>query len=44
MEDALLTCYKRGADPKTCRIWYKLNEGTRIRVRTGADISDYSDV
>ena len=44
IEDALLTCYKRGADPKACRIWYKLNSGTRIRVRTGAGISDYSEV
>ena len=44
MEDALLPYYKRGADPKACRIWYKLNEGTKIRVRTGAGLSDYSDV
>ena len=25
IEDAILTCYERGADPKACRLWYKLN-------------------
>ena len=44
IEDALLTCYKRGADPKACRIWYKLNNRTRIRVKTGAGLSEYSEV
>ena len=25
VEDAVLTCYERGADPKVCQVWYKLN-------------------
>ena len=44
IEDAILTCYKRGADPKACRLWYKINQGTRIRVRTGAGMSQFTDV
>ena len=35
IEDAVLTCIKRGADKKAVRLWYKLNEDTRIKVRTG---------
>ena len=35
IEDAVLTCIKRGADMKATRLWYKLNEDTRIKVRTG---------
>ena len=42
LEDAILTCYSRGADPKACRLWYKLNEDTQIRVRTGAGLTEYS--
>ena len=42
LEDAILTCYNRGADPKACRLWYKLNEDTQIRVRTGAGLTEYS--
>ena len=41
IEDAIITCYRRGADPKAVRLWYKLNQGTRIRVRTGAGLSEY---
>ena len=44
VEDALLTCYKRGADAKACRIWYKLNANTKIRVKTGAGMSLFCDV
>ena len=44
MEDAILTSCKRGADSKACRLWYKMNEGTRIRVRTGAGMSEFTDV
>ena len=40
MEDAMLTCYARGADPKAIRCWYKLNEETVIRVKTGAGLSE----
>ena len=43
LEDATLTCYRRGADLKACRLWYKLNQDTRIQVRTGAGLTDYSE-
>ena len=43
IEDAILTSYKRGADPKACRLWYKINEGTLIRVKTGAGLSKFID-
>lgn len=41
VEDAVLTCIKRGADPKAIRLWYKLNEDTKIRVKTGVVLSEY---
>ena len=44
VEDAIQTCYKRGADPKACRLWYKLNNNTRIRVKTTAGMSNSSEV
>ena len=44
IEDAILTCKKRGADPKAVRLWYKLNESTRIRVKTGSGMSDFTEV
>ena len=44
IEDAVITCWKRKADLKAVRLWYKLNENTRIRVQTGAGLSDYSEV
>ena len=44
VEDAIQICYKRGADAKACRIWYKLNNKTKIRVRTGAGMSPFCDV
>ena len=44
IEDAILTCIRRGADPKAIRLWYKLNENTRIRVKTGAGLSQYEEV
>ena len=44
IEDIFLACEKRGANPKATRLWYKLNQDTRIRVRTGAGISDYTEV
>ena len=43
IEDAILTCYKREADPKARRLWYKINEGTWITVRTGAGLSQFAD-
>ena len=44
IEDAVLTCWNRGADIKAIRLWYKLNEKTRIRVKTGAGLSNYDEV
>ena len=44
IKDAILTCYSRGADPKACRLWYKINEGTRITVRTEAGMSKFANV
>lgn len=44
IEDAILTCKKRGADPKAVRLWYKLNEFTKIRVKTGWGTSELEDV
>ena len=34
LEDAVLTCIKRGANTKACRLWYNLNRNTKIGVRT----------
>ena len=39
IEDAVVTCLKRGADQKAVRLWYKLNQQTKIQVRTGAGLS-----
>ena len=36
MEDGILSCKKRGADPKAIRLWYKMNEDTKIKVKTTA--------
>ena len=44
MEDAIITCLKRGCDQKAVRLWYKLNENTKIRVRTGVGMSEYAEV
>ena len=44
IEDAVLACLKRGADPKAVRCWYKLNANTNIRVRTPAGVSEPSNV
>ena len=44
IEDAILTCKKRGADPKAVRLWYKLNQHTKIRVKTGSGISNFTEV
>ena len=32
---------KRGANSKACRLWYELNRGTQIRVRTGVGMTKY---
>ena len=35
IEDIFLACEKRGANPKATRLWYKLNQDTRIREEQG---------
>ena len=44
VEDAVLTCLRRKADPKAVRLWYHLNADTRIRVKTGAGMSEWGEV
>jgi hypothetical protein len=44
IEDALLTCYKRDVNPKAVRLWAKLNENTKIKVKTGVGESESVDV
>ena len=41
IEDGILTCFNRGADPKAIRLWHKLNDNTKIQVKTsGAGLSN----
>ena len=45
VEDAVLGCMKRGADPKAVRLWYKLNQKTKIEVRLSVvGLSDVGEV
>ena len=44
MQDAILACIERGADPKAIRLWHKLNENTEIRVKTGVGMTEYENV
>ena len=44
IQDIILACERRGVDPKARRLWYKLNQDTRVCVRTGAGMSEYADV
>ena len=44
MEDGILACQKRGADPKATRLWYKMNEKTKIKVKTAAGETETEDV
>ena len=44
MDDAIITCYNRGVDLKAIRIWYELNNNTRIQVKTGVGMSGYGCV
>ena len=39
-----MACKNRGADPKAVRLWYKLNQNTKIRVKTGSGTSQYTEV
>jgi hypothetical protein len=43
-EDAVLTCRKRKADPKAIRCWFKLNEDTTVKVRTGVGVTGEANV
>ena len=44
IEDGVITCLRRGADPKAVRLWYKLNNGTRIQVRTRAGMTRFGEI
>ena len=44
IEDAVLVSLKRGADPKAVRLWYKMNEDTKIKVKIGSEMSDTGEV
>ena len=44
MEDAVLTSMKRKADPKAVRLWYKLNDKTKIEVKTTVGTTRKEDV
>ena len=44
MEDAILACKERGADPKAIRLWHKLNDKTEIYVKTGVGLTEYTEV
>ena len=44
IEDALLTCYKREANPKAVRLWAKLNENTKIKVKTSVGECESEEV
>ena len=40
----ILTCIKRNVNPKATRVWHKLNEDTKIKVKTGVGISETTSV
>ena len=44
IEDGVLTCLRRGAGVPAVRLWYKLNEDTRIKVRTAAGVTAAGEV
>ena len=44
IEDGVLTCLRRGAGVPAVRLWYKLNQDTRIRVRTAAGVTASTNV
>ena len=44
MEDEILACKERGADPKAIRLWHKLNDKTEICVKTGVGLTEYTEV
>ena len=42
--DGVISCLRRGADPKAVRLWYKLNEDKRIKVRTGVGMTRFGQM
>ena len=44
VEDAVLTCLRRGAGVPAVRLWHKLNSNTRIQVRTAAGATPWGEV
>ena len=44
IKDAAITCLNRGADPKAVRLWFKLNQHTKMQVRTGAGMTKQANV
>ena len=44
IEDAVLTCENRAANKKATRLWFKLNQKTKIQVRTGVGMSEEAEV
>ena len=42
--DAMDELYNIGVDPRAYRLFYGLNEATRVRVRTGCGYSDWGEV
>ena len=44
IEDGILACKNRGADPKAIRLWHKLNDDTQIKVKTSAGTTETANV
>ena len=44
IEDGVRTCLRRGAGAPAVRLWYKLNQDTRIKVRTAAGVTEEGEV
>ena len=44
ISDAILTCLGRGANKKATKLWLKLNENTKIKVKTGVGLSEEANV
>ena len=44
IEDAVITCENRGANKKATRVWHKLNQNTKIQVRTGVGMTKEAEV
>jgi hypothetical protein len=43
LRDAMNTLYSAGVEGKTYRLWFKLNQNTRIAVKTGAGLTEERD-